>query len=81
MLDLRQRDKQQHLLAGIIITVMLYPLVGFFAVLDAIIIGLLKEFVVDVFWSKGNPDIWDALATALGAIVAGLAIALIEFAI
>jgi hypothetical protein len=81
MLDLRQRDKQQHLVAGAILTAILFPLVGFFAVIDAIIIGFLKEFVFDKIWPGGDPDIWDALATALGAISTALIIAVFKFVI
>ena len=71
MLNLKEKDKQQHLLAGIIVAGLLYPFLGHFAVVAAIAIGLLKEFVVDVIWPSGVPDIWDAVATTLGALLVG----------
>lgn len=71
MLNLKEKDKQQHLLAGMVITGLLYPVIGYHAIVVAILIGLIKEYVVDTLSSVGEPDIWDALATALGAILAG----------
>lgn len=79
MLDLRQKDKQQHLAAGIILTAVLFPFVSYFAVLDAILIGFTKEFVFDRWWPGGDPDIWDALATALGAVLCGAVLLLLEW--
>lgn len=71
MLNLKDKDKQQHLLAGIIVAGLLYPALGHFAVVATVIVGLLKEYVVDEIWSSGTPDIWDAVATALGALFVG----------
>jgi len=71
MLNLKEKDKQQHLLAGIIITGLLYPVIGHYAIVVTIIIGLVKEYVVDAISSIGEPDIWDAVATALGALLVG----------
>lgn len=69
MLNLKERDKQQHLFAGIIVTAPLYPIFGHFAVAIAIGVGLVKEYVVDEIWSLGEPDIWDAVATRYGCFV------------
>ena len=71
MLNLREKDKQQHFIAGVIVAGLLYPFVDHFAVVAAIVIGLIKEFVVDEISSLGQPDIWDAVATALGALLVG----------
>lgn len=70
MLDLRQRDKQLHLLAGILLTLGGYAFIGYLAVPAAIGVGLIKEYVVDEIWPGGCPDIWDAAATTLGALLA-----------
>ena len=78
MLNLKEKDKQQHLLAGIIVAGLLYPFLGHFAVVVAIVVGLLKEFVLDEIWSSGVPDIWDAVATALGALLVGGIVGLAE---
>ena len=80
MLNLKEKDKQQHLLAGIIVAGLLYPFLGHFAVVAAIVVGLLKEFVVDAMWSLGEPDIWDAIATALGALLVGGVVGFAELA-
>ncbi len=70
MLDLRQHDKQLHLLAGVLLTLAAYPFVGYLAVAFAIAVGLAKEYVWDEIVPGGCPDIWDAVATALGALLA-----------
>jgi len=80
MLNLKEKDKQQHLLAGIIVAGLLYPFLGHFAVVAAIVVGLFKEFVVDAMWSLGEPDIWDAIATALGALLVGGIVGFAELA-
>ena len=56
----------------------LYPFIGHFAILAAIVVGLVKEYVVDEIWSFGEPDIWDAVATALGALLVGGIVGLAE---
>lgn len=78
MLDLKEKDKQQHLLMGVIVAGLLYPILGHFAVVAAIGVGLIKEFVVDVILPSGEPDIWDAVATALGALLVGGIVGLAE---
>lgn len=78
MLDLKEKDKQQHLLAGILVTAILYPIFGHFAVMIGIGVGLVKEYIVDEIWSFGEPDIWDAVATALGALLVGGLVVLAE---
>lgn len=80
MLNLKEKDKQQHLLAGIIVTGLLYPVLGHFSVVAGIVVGLVKEYVVDEIWSLGEPDIWDAVATTLGALLVGGIVALAELA-
>jgi hypothetical protein len=80
MLNLKQTDKQLHVLAGIIIAGFLYPFIGYYAVVVSIAVGLLKEYVVDVIWPFGEPDIWDAVATALGALLVGAFAGLAELA-
>lgn len=79
MLNLREKDKQQHFLAGIVLVGVLYPFIGYFSVVVAIAVGLFKEYVVDEIWSSGEPDIWDAVATAIGAVVAGTCVMLAEW--
>jgi hypothetical protein len=71
MLNLREKDKQQHFIAGVIVAGLLYPFIGHFAVVAAIVVGLIKEYVVDEISSVGEPDIWDAVATAMGALLVG----------
>ena len=39
MLNLKEKDKQQHLLAGIIVAGFLYPIIGHFAVVATIAVG------------------------------------------
>jgi hypothetical protein len=80
MLNLKEKDKQQHLLAGILIAGLLYPIFGHLSVVVAIVVGLGKEYVVDELWSIGEPDIWDAVATALGALLVGAIVWLAELA-
>jgi len=80
MLNLKEKDKQQHLPAGIIVAGLLYPIIGHFSVVVAIVIGLVKEYVVDELSSIGEPDIWDAVATALGALLVGGIVGLAELA-
>ena len=71
MLNLKEKDKQLHFLAGIILAAVLYPFLGHYAVFAAIVGGIVKEYVVDEIWSFGEPDIWDAVATGLGALLVG----------
>ena len=71
--NLLAKDKLQHFFAGVIIAAVLYPFIGHYALLTAIVIGLLKEYVFDVLFPWGTPDIWDAIATTFG----GLAVSLI----
>ena len=78
MLNLKEKDKQKHVLAGIVVAGALYPFIGHFAILAAIVVGLVKEYVVDEIWSFGEPDIWDAVATALGALLVGGIVGLAE---
>ena len=78
MLNLKEKDKQKHVLAGIVVAGVLYPFIGHFAILAAIVVGLVKEYVVDEIWSFGEPDIWDAVATALGALLVGGIVGLAE---
>ena len=80
MLNLKEKDKQQHFLAGIIVAGLLYPSIGYFSVVAAIVAGLVKEYVVDEIWSLGEPDIWDAVATALGALLVGGIVGIAELA-
>lgn len=74
--DLWAKDKQKHFVAGMAVTLVLYPLIGHYALLAAIMVGLAKEYVVDAIFSFGDPDIWDAIATALGGLSASLVILL-----
>ena len=78
MLNLREKDKQQHFLAGVIVAGVLYPFIGHFAVVAAIVVGLVKEYVVDELSTIGEPDIWDAVATALGALLVCCIVGFIE---
>ena len=78
MLNLREKDKQQHFLAGVIVAGLLYPFIGHIAVVAAIGVGLVKEYVVDEISTIGEPDIWDAVATALGALLVGCIVGFIE---
>jgi hypothetical protein len=78
MLNLREKDKQQHFIAGVIVSGLLYPFVGHYAVVAAIVVGLIKEYVVDEISSVGEPDIWDAIATAMGALLVGCIVGLVQ---
>ena len=78
MLNLKEKDKQQHLLFGIVVTGFLYPFLGHFSIVAVIVMGLVKEYVVDEIWSNGVPDVWDAVATALGALLVGGLVGLAE---
>jgi len=71
MLNLKEKDKQQHLLMGIIVTGFLYPILGHFAVVATIGVGLIKEYIFDEIRSSGEVDVWDVVATALGALLVG----------
>lgn len=71
MLDMRQKDKQQHFVAGMLVTGLAYPFIGHPAILLGIGVGLIKEYVIDEVSSIGEPDIWDAVATTLGALLVG----------
>jgi len=78
MLNLKEKDKRQHFFAGILIAGVLYPLLGHIAIVAAIACGLLKEYVVDEILPSGEPDIWDAVATASGAVLVGASVMLVE---
>ena len=78
MLNLKEKDKQQHVLAGVMLAGILYPFLGHLAVVAAIAAGLFKEYVIDEIWPAGEPDIWDAVATALGALFVGAIVYLAE---
>jgi hypothetical protein len=80
MLNLKEKDKQKHVLAGMIVAGLLYPLIGHYAVLAAIVVGLAKEYIVDEIWPIGEPDVWDAVATALGALLVGGVVGLVDLA-
>ena len=71
MLDLRQRDKQQHLLAGLLLTAVMYPFIGYLAVAGAIVVGVIKGYVIDEILPQGYPDVWNLAATTLGILLAG----------
>ena len=73
-----KQDKLKHLLAGIGISlvfgVQFSPLIGLIA---AAIVGALKEIIWDWLLKKGTPEFMDFLATALGGVIAYMAIKLI----
>ena len=77
MLNLKQKDKQLHFAAGVLLAGILYPFIGYFGVAAAIAVGLIKEYIVDEIWALGEPDISDAIATAIGALSVG---AVVKFA-
>jgi len=70
------KDKLQHFVAGAVIAAVLYPLMNHFALLVVLVVGFLKEYVVDVVFPWGTPDFWDAIATVLGGLAVGLAVVL-----
>lgn len=78
MLNLKQRDKQLHLLAGMLLAALMYPFLGHLAIAAAIAIGLIKEYMVDEIRPGGCPDIWDAVATALGALLVAAFVLLVR---
>lgn len=72
------KDKLQHFFAGVIIAAVLYPFIGHYALLAAIAIGLIKEYVFDVLCPWGTPDIWDAIATTLGGLSVSLIVLIVR---
>ena len=74
--NLFAKDKLQHFVAGAVIAAVLYPFIGHYALLIVVVIGLIKEYVFDVISPSHDPDIWDAIATALGALLVSLIVLL-----
>lgn len=66
-------DKQKHFLAGFAIAVLVYPLLGLLAAFAAVtVIGVAKEMYDHQHMSEQTPEVWDALATAAGALPVAL---------
>ena len=69
----KKKDKKQHLLAGLALSLLagllFCPIGGLMA---AVIVGLGKEVVWDGFLRRGTPEVMDFVATALGGLVAYL---------
>lgn len=77
--NLLAKDKLQHFFAGVIIAAALYPFIGHYALLTAIVIGLLKEYVFDALFPWGTPDIWDAIATTLGGLSVSFVVLVVRY--
>jgi len=75
------KDKQQHLLMGAACTAVLWA-IHFLPVWAAVVIGgvLFAVFYEVQQWyrKEGQPDAWDAIATALPGVVAGVALELLK---
>jgi hypothetical protein len=64
------KDKVYHFVAGFSITAVtnaLIPDQPFLGLELGIGAGILKELLWDLLLNRGDPDIWDAAATALGS--------------
>ena len=63
------KDKQKHLLAGLVLSILaglfVYPLIG---LATAAVVGALKEIIWDWLLKKGTPELLDFVATVLGGV-------------
>jgi hypothetical protein len=70
------RDKLQHLAMGVGSTVVLGAIhflpIGWAVAIGSIVFGIFYEFQ-QWYRKEGQPDVWDAVATALPGIVIGSA--------
>ena len=68
------KDKLQHLAMGVGSTVVLGAIhflpLGWAVAIGGIVFGIFYEFQ-QWYRKEGQPDVWDAIATALPGIVAG----------
>jgi hypothetical protein len=68
------KDKLQHLAMGVGSTVVLGAIhflpIGWAVAIGGIVFGIFYEFQ-QWYRKEGQPDVWDAIATALPGIVAG----------
>lgn len=64
-----QSDKKMHLLVSLFITLGGFPVVGFWSMAVALVVGILKE-VAD-YLSYGLFDIKDVLANCVGIAIGG----------
>ena len=63
----KKKDKKQHLLAGLALSLLAWllfcPLAG---LATAAVVGALKEIIWDWLLKKGTPELLDFVATVLG---------------
>lgn len=64
-----QNDKQMHLLVSLLITLGGFPVLGFWSMAVALVVGILKE-VAD-YLSYGLFDVKDVLANSVGIAIGG----------
>jgi hypothetical protein len=68
------KDKLQHLAMGVGSTIVLAAIhflpLGWAVAIGGIVFGIFYEFQ-QWYRKEGQPDVWDAIATALPGIVAG----------
>ena len=73
------KDKLQHLAMGVGTTAVLaaihYLPVGWAVAIGGIVFGVFYEYQ-QWYRKEGQPDVWDAIATALPGVVVGIAIEL-----
>jgi hypothetical protein len=75
------KDKLQHLAMGVGSTVVLAAIhflpLGWAIAIGGIVFGVFYEFQ-QWYRKEGQPDVWDAIATALPGVVAGVALELLK---
>ena len=69
MINLKETDKQLHVLVCALIVVTLYPIIGWHSVTIALIIGLGKEVVWDYLLGRGEPCVKDMIANVIGSVL------------
>tara|TARA_R110000823_G_scaffold27404_3_gene79829 strand:- start:3191 stop:3433 length:243 start_codon:yes stop_codon:yes gene_type:complete len=62
-------DKKDHVLLGIIIGFPLVMLLGVYGGLIGIFLVGAKEVIHDCSFKKGNPELWDFIASAIPIIM------------
>lgn len=81
-------DKLLHFIGGTVLATLFSALLAqFFYVVNpigvlflAFAIGCFKEVLWDHFLRKGTPDVWDAVATGLGAVPVSIALFVVQWA-
>lgn len=72
---MKHKDKLLHLSISFAITVVLFPFMGMYSGILALIVGIIKE--IQDHAEDGELDFWDIFANIAGVIIATLIIHLI----